>query len=865
MAQRRYGPSRGAGVVIIEKDAEKSIQESPLGVTTHVGVYERGEVGKMNFCPNKKAFAKKMGGRITNGWLAPDAALDFFDLGEGAGEFWPVRVTDGTEVDSVMYLMSRRLPRTAVQKVEAKNGGRWGGKRAFNVNVWDTTATDLKETTLDTGLTMLKNYWAGGYLKLKDVPTKQYLILSNDVAGKITVVSDATMLADYNDASGSGKEFSLELDNAGKYLAVKIMDGIEKPTEEYGMEVYLDGVLVLKKENLSSDPTDGRYFVNAINDDTGNDEIKVTDLWTGGWAADIRPANHFESLTQLSATVAKVEIIQSTTNSPGGGNAVAGGFTYGQSLKQQTLTLTFSDATNYAVVSDKFGALGSGIIGTVFAPSHGVDNIPGFNVTVGSSPLAATDTIVIEVNPLVPDELIGGLIFPDKVGNRRESFIITDNTVDTVTVKASDDMTINATSGVGATVTGTVTGGLFDTSANDTLDLSVDGGALQSITLTANASLPIATALSEINAVFPGLATDDGAGSIKLTSTIGGRHSRILIGAGNANTAFGFTDDANYWGTVGESAMISWEEQMGGGYDGLAGLSDSHFTAIYDTDLSPINEHFGRNKGLVKLATPGNTATAVQKAGAAYAEARNYQYRYEVPSNIVTEDAAEEYINDTIGRNDFAVVAFPSYGYMANPVANSEGLKLISLTGAYHGREAKMARTYEGYHKAAAGVDVILPHILKLPTGDKVLDEEILNPQGIAITKFSKGNCIIWGDRTVSIDPGWKWKHQRETMSHYENTLRENFDWIIFAINDKQTWHLAYVALQGYFLGEWKKRALRGDSAKQAFSIKIDSEINTNATMASGDLNAEIKLRLADTVERFKITMSKLGIFEEIG
>ena len=28
------------------------------------------------------------------------------------------------------------------------------------------------------------------------------------------------------------------------------------------------------------------------------------------------------------------------------------------------------------------------------------------------------------------------------------------------------------------------------------------------------------------------------------------------------------------------------------------------------------------------------------------------------------------------------------------------------------------------------------------------------------------------------------WKHQREQMSYYENVMRENFDWIVFDIND---------------------------------------------------------------------------------
>jgi hypothetical protein len=35
--------------------------------------------------------------------------------------------------------------------------------------------------------------------------------------------------------------------------------------------------------------------------------------------------------------------------------------------------------------------------------------------------------------------------------------------------------------------------------------------------------------------------------------------------------------------------------------------------------------------------------------------------------------------------------------------------------------------------------------------------------------------------------------------------------------------------------------------------------------MSQGDMNAEIKLRLADTVERFIISIGKQGIFESVG
>ncbi len=310
--------------------------------------------------------------------------------------------------------------------------------------------------------------------------------------------------------------------------------------------------------------------------------------------------------------------------------------------------------------------------------------------------------------------------------------------------------------------------------------------------------------------------------------------------------------------------LVEAAQELAGGRDGNSAIVDATYNQkAWDTSLSPFNRLEGKNMGLVKFATPGITSTAVQKAGVAYAAAKNHQYRYEVTSNITTESGVDTYVNDTLGRNDYAVVEFPSYGYVADPQGGGEGkLKLTTLTGQIHGREAATARAYDGYHKAAAGIDAILPKVLKLPTGDNILNEELLNPRGINVIKKTKGNFIIWGDRTLWLDPTWIWKHQREQMSYYEHVLQEAFDWIIFAINDPITEKLALASLRTFFEPEFNKRALRGKSFEDACRIKIDAENNTNATRAAGDLNATILLRLADTVERFVISIGKQGIFD---
>lgn len=333
-------------------------------------------------------------------------------------------------------------------------------------------------------------------------------------------------------------------------------------------------------------------------------------------------------------------------------------------------------------------------------------------------------------------------------------------------------------------------------------------------------------------------------------------HKTITVAAGV---------DLTTMATGGDEFMVQAPIEMTGGRNGISLVVDATYQAAWEPATSPFNDTDGQNLGLVKFSTPGINSTAVQKAGVAYAEAKNHQYRAEFPANILTDNAALAYINDTLGRSDYMTVFFPSYGDVPHPDPTSarEGKrKTIPTTGMQLGREARIVSDYDGYHKAQAGIEAVLPRLLSIPTLDKKLNEELLNPVGINVIKKSKGNYVLWGDRTCNLDPSWKFKHQREQMSYYEHVLGENFDFIIFTINDKLSDRQAETALVAFFMPEFTKRALRGDDFKKACIIKVDAELNTDASRANGDKIASISLRLADTTERFIIRIGKQGIFE---
>ena len=770
MAVKRYGPVNDAGTVIKEKEGEPRIELSALGSTAYVGVLERGAVGQLITTSGKRDLIAKTGGYIPDS-LLPDAAQDFWTHSDGAGTLFLYRVTDGNEIVATTTLYDRKDPRNAVIRIDAENGGAWGGKRDCVVADLDAVPTDIQsETTvkLPDAYVVPANKWRNGSIKFSETGTSYSIVSNTEGTGSagaiVTVASDATMLTDY--ASGSDTEVILthnqeDVWGQEKKLAVLVKDGALSPSTTWGLEVYVNDELVKNYPDLSSDPNSADYFVEIINKDSSNYYIEVTDLWSGAITAAVRPANHYGIIPTGGIAAKTLTLAVEIVDVSAANNSTIGSFTYGSEVIRDTYTLT-RGATDWTVESAKqehhtFPNASDSV-------AYTADNAKSIGFTIAGTP-ASGDVITVRVEPLVADEAIGGTVYPDVDNAPNASFAITDN----------DETGITITSG----------------------DL-----------------------------------TDDGAAA--------------------------------------DNYRIEYKQQLEYGFDGdiSAGLASTDFDPAFDVNTSPFNDTVDQGYGLIKFGCPGVeeisgvTASAVHSAGANYAETKNHQYRYEITATITDELDARDYVLDTLGRNDFVKVTFPSYCDVADPILRNR-LKEVPTMGMIHGREAMVARDYGGYHKISSGEDVAFPKIRDLPTGDTVLNGEILNPAGIQRIVIKKGNYVHWGARAPFVDPSFTFVHERETLSQWEHTLQESFDWLIFALNDRLERPRVVSSLKSFFRPEYTKRALDNDYPfTEAAVIKVDEEINTDATKAAGQMLAEVTVRIVGTVEQFIITIGRAGIFE---
>ncbi|HEY9750114.1 MAG TPA: hypothetical protein V6C63_15620 [Allocoleopsis sp.] len=354
--------------------------------------------------------------------------------------------------------------------------------------------------------------------------------------------------------------------------------------------------------------------------------------------------------------------------------------------------------------------------------------------------LAITGDRIYTIADLDPNLVVGNLLYPNPYAQARNYFRVK-GAVAPVDLQG----TISSS---GVTVTGTSTNFLATLKPGDYIYDPATQTARKVRTIASNTSLTLETA-------FP-------SNLAALTET-------QKLGYVQVDQGYDLTLMAD----VGDRFLLVYPQQLTRGYDGdTAHLIPYHLTKFADIDRNHLeNATFGRNQGLIRMACPGISDIAVQKAFAAYAAAKAYEFRAEVPSQYNTAAAAESFLNQDLGRNNFISVAFPSYGFISNPLG--AGDRLIPLSGDVMGGESAFATAAKGYHRPFAGVDAILNRIIKLPFEALPSDEAIINVAGLHTVKSLQGNVVVFGARSPAISPTYDFTHIRRIQSNYVRVFLE--------------------------------------------------------------------------------------------
>ncbi|WP_371482300.1 phage tail sheath family protein [Kitasatospora sp. NBC_00315] len=147
--------------------------------------------------------------------------------------------------------------------------------------------------------------------------------------------------------------------------------------------------------------------------------------------------------------------------------------------------------------------------------------------------------------------------------------------------------------------------------------------------------------------------------------------------------------------------------------------------------------------------------------------------------------------------------------------------------------------TERGVHKAPA--NEVVRGAIDLQTNVTKGEQDLLNPIGVNCIRAFPGRGIrVWGARTLASDPAWRYINVRRLFNYLEESILLGTQWTVFEPNDELLWISIRRDISAFLMEEWRRGALFGATAEQAFYVKCDAETNPPESVDLGQVVCEI-------------------------
>jgi hypothetical protein len=144
-----------------------------------------------------------------------------------------------------------------------------------------------------------------------------------------------------------------------------------------------------------------------------------------------------------------------------------------------------------------------------------------------------------------------------------------------------------------------------------------------------------------------------------------------------------------------------------------------------------------------------------------------------------------------------------------------------------------------GVHKAPANEVIrgaIAPE-LNITKGE----HDQLNPVAVNCIRAFPGQGIrVWGARTLTSDPEWRYLNVRRLFNYVEESILQGTNWVVFEPNDPKLWDSVKRTITMFLRRVWRDGALFGRTPGEAFYVKCDEENNPPENRDAGILTVEI-------------------------
>ncbi len=165
-------------------------------------------------------------------------------------------------------------------------------------------------------------------------------------------------------------------------------------------------------------------------------------------------------------------------------------------------------------------------------------------------------------------------------------------------------------------------------------------------------------------------------------------------------------------------------------------------------------------------------------------------------------------------------------------------MRLVPPSGHIAGIYAR-SDTERGVHKAPA--NEVVSGAIGLAVQATKGEQDVLNPLGVNCIRSFPGRGIrVWGARTLSSDPAWRYINVRRLFNMVEESIERGTQWVVFEPNDPDLWARVRRDVRAFLNVVWRSGALFGTTPAEAFYVKCDQETNPQETRDLGQLIIEI-------------------------
>ncbi|MEE6282123.1 phage tail sheath family protein [Georgenia sp. MJ170] len=230
------------------------------------------------------------------------------------------------------------------------------------------------------------------------------------------------------------------------------------------------------------------------------------------------------------------------------------------------------------------------------------------------------------------------------------------------------------------------------------------------------------------------------------------------------------------------------------------------------------------------------TVQAVQLAMIAHCELMGDRLAILDPPPNLSPQQIKEWRVDGAGYDSKYAALYWPYIKVFDPATGTN--RFVPPAGHVAGVWARNDDT-RGVHKAPA--NEVIRGAISLQTNITKAEHDLLNPVGVNCVRSFPGRGIrIWGARTLSSDPAWRYLNVRRLFNYLEESILIGTQWVVFEPNDDALWARIQRTISAFLVNEWRKGALFGLSPDEAFYVKCDRETNPAEGIDAGQVMCQV-------------------------